>query len=472
MRASSIRVDFCFGKKYNIIVMSQKVRFKLPPAAIVALSFLIAIIIGTALLCLPVSTADGSVDFTVALFTATSAACVTGLQVVSTATYWSGFGQAIILVLIQIGGIGFITIISVFFMFVQKRTSLSQRKLVMQSAGSVEFGGLKKLVKYIVIGTLAFESIGAFSLSFAFVPDFGWGLGIWQAIFTSVSAFCNAGFTLTENSLVGYVADPLVNIVVCILIIVGGVGFFVWSDVVKHGVHFKHYSLHSKLVLVTTGILVFVGWLLFAAFEWNNPATIGDCDVATKLFASLLMSVSPRTAGFNSVEMGGFTGAGSVLTIVYMFIGGSPGSTAGGIKTTTLAVLFSSVVATSKRYAETHVFKRRFEDDAYPQAGVVVMLYVAAVLVSTIAICAIEEAVAVDGAAVGDASQIVFEVVSAVGTVGLSCGITAQLHLASRIILILLMFMGRVGGFTLILVFSNERKPVSISRVYEHVIIG
>lgn len=452
--------------------MAKKMRFKLPPAAIVALSFLIAILIGTALLCIPAATVDGTVDFMSALFTATSATCVTGLQVVSTASYWSGFGQAVILILIQIGGLGFITIISVFILYLKKRTSLSQRKLVMQSAGSVDFGGLKSLVKYISIGTLSFECAGAFLLCFSFVPAEGWGLGIWQAVFTSVSAFCNAGFTLTENSLMDYVSDPLVNIVLCVLIIVGGIGFFVWGDVVKNGYHLKKYSFHSKIVLSTTGILVLVGWALFMAFEWNNPSTIGNLDAGAKVLASLFMSVSPRTAGFNTVETGGLSGAGNILTIVYMFIGGSPGSTAGGIKTTTLAVIVLSAVATSKRYSETHIFKRKFEDDAYPQAGVVIALYFAAIVLSALVICAVEGAVTAEGSAAVSANQVVFEVVSAVGTVGLSCGITAGLHVVSKLILVFLMFIGRVGGFTLILVFSNERKPVSISRVAEHVIIG
>lgn len=449
--------------------MTKRMKFKLPPAAIVALSFLIAIVIGTAMLCIPAAIAEGGVDFMAALFTATSATCVTGLQVV-TMSHWSGFGQAVILVLIQIGGLGFITIISLFFMFVKKRATLSQRKLVMQSAGSVEFGGLKNLVLYITVGTLSFELTGAFLLCFSFVPRVGWGQGVWQSVFTSVSAFCNAGFTLTEDSLIGYVSDPLVNVVVCLLIIIGGIGFFVWGDVVKNRHHIRRYSFHSKIVLTTTGFLVLIGWIAFAVFEWNNPATIGNADAGTKILAALFMSVSPRTAGFNTVEMSGLSGAGHILTIVYMFIGGSPGSTAGGIKTTTLAVLVLSAIATSKRYAETHIFKRRFEDDAHSQAGAVLALYIAAAIICSLIICAVEGGI--HGSAAVDSSFIVFEVVSAVGTVGLSCGITAGLHVVSQLILVLLMYFGRVGGFTFILVFSNERKPVSISRVAEHMIIG
>ncbi|MGN0814722.1 MAG: TrkH family potassium uptake protein [Candidatus Coproplasma sp.] len=450
--------------------MAGKFRFRLPTAAIFALSFLIIILIGTGLLCIPAATNSGKVDFLAAFFTATSATCVTGLAVVPTATHWSYFGQAVILLLIQIGGLGFITIISIFFFYVQKRASLSKRKLVMQSAGSVSLDGIKNLVKYILVGTFICEFIGAFLLCFSFVPAFGWGQGIWQSVFTSVSAFCNAGFTVTDSygqdSLCAFVSDPLVNIVVCLLIIIGGIGFFVWGDIVKHRHKLKSYSLHSKIVLFSTCVLVVAGWILFALFEWNNPQTIGDYDVGTKILASLFLSVTPRTAGFNTVNTAGLSGAGSVLTVIYMFIGGSPGSTAGGVKTTTVAILFFFTVATSKRYFETHVFKRKLEEDALSQAVAIVFLYLAAIMVSALAIAAIE------GASGVNSSDVVFEVVSAVGTVGLSRGITAGLHVASKLILIGLMFFGRVGGYTLILVFSKERSPVTISRVAEHIIVG
>lgn len=450
--------------------MTAKFRFRLPAAAIVALSFLIIILIGTGLLCIPAASNSGEVDFLTALFTATSATCVTGLAVVPTATHWSYFGQAVILLLIQVGGLGFITIISLFIFYVKKRTSLSQRKLVMQSAGSVSLDGIKSLVVYILAGTLAFELLGAFLLCFSFVPAFGWGQGIWQAVFTSVSAFCNAGFTITDSfgqdSLTAFVSDPLVNIVVCLLIIIGGIGFFVWGDVVKHKHKLKSYSLHSKIVFAVTGALIAFGWIAFALFEWNNPDTLGGYDSGTKILASMFLAVTPRTAGFNTINTAGLSNAGSILTTVYMFIGGSPGSTAGGVKTTTIAILFFFSVASSKRYSETHVFRRKLEEDTLSQAVVVVSLYIAAIFVCAMAIAAIEGANGISS------SDVVFEVVSAVGTVGLSKGITAGLHVASKLILILLMFFGRVGGYTLILVFSKERNPVTISRVAEHIIIG
>lgn len=461
---------------YIITVIMLKARkFKLPAAAIVAISFFILIWVGTALLSLPFATRSGHIDFLTSLFTATSASCVTGLAVSGTGSYWSYYGQAVILILIQIGGLGFITIMSLFMLYVKKHTSLSQRKLVMQSAGSVDLASIKGLVKIILLGTLIFEFAGAFILSFAFVPVYGWGEGIWQAVFTSVSAFCNAGFTITDtkegySSLLQFANYPHVILTVSLLIIIGGIGFFVWGDVVRHGIHLKKYSFHSKVVLSTTGVLIILGWALFMAFEWNNPATIGNFGAGTKVMSSLFMSVTPRTAGFAAVDYANMTGAGSALTTVFMLIGGSPGSTAGGIKTTTLAVFVLSMWATSRRYDEIHLYKRRFETDASHQAGAIVCLYVLIAVASTMLICAIE------GSGIGDGAptleQVIFEVVSSIGTVGLSQGITAGLHAVSKVILILLMYFGRVGGFTLVLIFSGEKKPVAISRVADKIIIG
>ncbi|MDE6557924.1 MAG: Trk family potassium uptake protein [Clostridia bacterium] len=462
--------------------MRKAHKFKLPAAAIVAFSFFILICLGTAVLCLPFATKSGKVDFLNALFTATSASCVTGLAVTGMSTYWSYFGQAVILILIQIGGLGFITIMSLFMLYVKKHTSLSQRKLVMQSAGSVDLVSIKGLVKIILIGTLIFEFTGAFCLSFAFVPKYGWGSGIWQAIFTSVSAFCNAGFTLTDAvtkggvsggaSLTDFIGNPLVNIVIMLLIIIGGIGFFVWGDVVHHGIHIKKYSFHSKVVLSTTLGLIVLGWALFMAFEWNNPATIGNKGVGTKILSTLFMAVTPRTAGFATVEYGNMSGAGNALTMALMLIGGSPGSTAGGLKTTTLAVFVLATLATARRENEVHLYNRRFENDASYQAGAIVCLYILVTVLSTLIICGIESSHFNWGAGMPSLTEIAFEVVSAVGTVGLSFGRTGQLHEVSQVLLVLLMFFGRVGGFTLVLIFSGEKKPVAISRVADKIIVG
>ena len=447
----------------------------MPAAAIVALSFFMIICLGTVLLVIPPAARDNKPDFLAALFTATSATCVTGLSIAGTASHWTYYGQVVILLLIQIGGLGFITILSLFLLYVKKHTSLSQRKLVMQSAGSVDLASIKSLVKIILLGTLIFEFAGAFCLSFAFVPVYGWGKGIWQAVFTSVSAFCNAGFTITDMngdvSLCRFLGNPLVNIVVALLIIIGGIGFFVWGDVIHHGINIRKYSFHSKVVLSTTGVLIILSWALFMAFEWNNPATLGDKGTGTKILATFSMAVTPRTAGFNTVDYANMSGAGSALTTVLMLVGGSPGSTAGGLKTTTLAVFVLSMWATSRRYDEIHLYKRRFEGDASHQAGAIVCLYLLAAVASTMVICAIESAHC-GWADVPSLTDISFEVVSAVGTVGLSRGITADLHAVSKIILISLMFFGRVGGFTLVLVFSGEKKPVALSRVPDKIIIG
>ena len=451
--------------------MQKAHKFKLPAAAFVALSFFLLICVGTSLLSLPFATKSGHIDFLTSLFTATSASCVTGLAVSGTGSYWSYYGQAVILILIQIGGLGFITIISLFLLYVKKHTSLSQRKLVMQSAGSVDLASIKGLVKIILLGTLIIEFVGAFILSFAFVPVYGWGEGIWQAVFTSVSAFCNAGFTITDkkagySSLVQFMNYPHVILTVSLLIIIGGIGFFVWGDVVRHGVRLKKYSFHSKVVLSTTGVLIALGWALFMAFEWNNPATIGNYGAGTKIMSSLFMSVTPRTAGFNSVNYADMTGAGNILTTVFMLIGGSPGSTAGGLKTTTLAVFVLSMWATSRRYDEIHLYKRRFEADASHQASAIVCFYLLLAVASAMLVCAIE------GTPADGIGKVVFEVVSAIGTVGLSQGLTVGLHAVSKVILILLMYFGRVGGFTLVLIFSGEKKPVALSRVADKIIIG
>ncbi|MDE6690478.1 MAG: Trk family potassium uptake protein, partial [Clostridia bacterium] len=247
------------------------------------------------------------------------------------------------------------------------------------------------------------------------------------------------------------------------------IGFFVWGDVVHHGIHIKKYSFHSKVVLSTTLGLIILGWALFMAFEWNNPATIGNYGAGSKVMSSLFMAITPRTAGFASVYYENMSGAGNALTMALMLIGGSPGSTAGGLKTTTLAVFILATVATARRENEVHLYNRRFENDASHQAGAIVCIYILVTVLSTIIICAIEGAGISGGVPL---EKIAFEVVSAVGTVGLSQNLTASLHAASKVILILLMFFGRVGGFTLVLIFTGEKKPVSLSRVADKIIVG
>ena len=465
-------------------------RFKFRPIAIVVASFVIVIFAGAGLLCIPAAVRSGEPDFLIALFSATSATCVTGHTVIDPYTYFTGFGQAVMLILIQIGGLGFITIISLFMLYMKKDVTLSDRKLAMQSAGGLKMNGLKELLKYIFIGTFSLEFIGAVLLCVSFIPEYGWGLGIWQAVFTSVSSFCNAGFSLTGAnggySLAGYASDPLFMIVVMALITIGGLGFYVWYDVVKNRFRPSRYSLHTKVVLISTGCILAVAWALFMAFEWNNEGTIGGMNAADKVINSLFFAVTPRTAGHYTVDMNYFTDGSYLLTILLMFVGGSPGSTAGGVKTTTFVVLLMTMIAACRREKQVRIFKRGVEQEDEVNSVTVAMLYVIAIVLSVFIICGVDGGTpyqsdygdwttVVNGAEVPNVvnfKNVLFEVISAISATGLTMGITAELSVLSKVILILLMFFGRVGGYTLILVFSETRRPPAITRLPEHIMIG
>ena len=465
-------------------------RFKFRPIGIVVASFVIVIFAGAGLLCLPFAVRSGEPDFLIALFSATSATCVTGHTVIDPYTYFTGFGQAVMLVLIQIGGLGFITIISLFMLYIKKDVTLSDRKLAMQSAGGLKMAGLKGLLKYIFIGTFSLEFLGAVLLAISFVPDYGWGLGIWQAVFTSVSSFCNAGFSLTgaggDLSLAGYNSDPLFLIVVMALITIGGLGFYVWYDVIKGRFRPSRYSLHTKVVLISTGAILLRAWALFMAFEWNNDGTIGKMNAGDKVLNCLFFAVTPRTAGHYTVDMNYFSDGAYILTNVLMFVGGSPGSTAGGVKTTTFVVLVLTMVAACRRERQVRVFKRGIEGDDVISAVTVTMLYMFAIIISVLIICGVDGGTpyesdygnwttVIAGQEVPNVvnfKNVLFEVISAISATGLTLGITAELSALSQVILILLMFFGRVGGYTLILVFSETRRPPAITRLPEHIMIG
>ena len=457
-------------------------RLKFRPIAIVVSSFVLVIFAGAGLLCLPFAVKSGEPDFLVALFTATSATCVTGHTVVDTYTYFTGFGQAIVLLLIQIGGLGFITIISLFMLYMKKDVTLSDRKLALQSAGGLKMTGLKQLLKYIFIGTFSLEFLGAVLLCISFVPVYGWGLGIWQAVFTSISSFCNAGFSLTGAnggySLAGFASDPLLLIVVMALIAIGGLGFYVWYDVIKNRFRPSRYSLHTKVVLIATGGIIVLAWALFMAFEWNNPGTIGGMNAGDKMLNSLFFAVTPRTAGHYTVDMNYFSDGSYILSNLLMFVGGSPGSTAGGVKTTTFVVLILTMITACRRERQVRVFKRGIEQDDVINAVTVSMLYVIAILLSVFIICGIDggkDYVSDYGetwVAGINFKSVLFEVISAISATGLTMGITAELSVVSQVILILLMFFGRVGGYTLVLVFSETRRPPAITRLPEHIMIG
>ncbi|MGN0379404.1 MAG: TrkH family potassium uptake protein [Butyrivibrio sp.] len=440
---------------------------RLSQTQFIILGFLIIIVVGTFLLMFPISSADGSfTSFADCVFTAVSATCVTGLVVVDTFTHWSVFGQIVILCLIQVGGLGFITIGVMFSMILRRRIGLKTRGLLQESVNTLKIGGIIKLTKKIIKGTLLIEGIGALILGIRFSFDYGPLRGMYYGLFHSVSAFCNAGFDLMGInepycSLTRYVGDPVVNITVMALIIIGGIGFIVWDDITTNKLNFKKYMLQTKVVLVTTAVLVLGGGLLFFATEFNN--TMAGMNPGTRILASLFSSVTARTAGFNTVDTAALTGGSKILTVVLMFIGGSPGSTAGGIKTTTIFVLLINLFSGISTGKGGSVFKRRFEEDAVRKASFVFLLNLLLGLVACFIILAVNNLAFED---------VVFEVFSAIGTVGMSTGITRDLNIVSRVIIMILMFCGRIGSLSFALSFMQNKKSAPVYYPSENISIG
>lgn len=440
---------------------------KISTTRLIALSFFIVILTGTVLLCLPVSSRSGQwTAFTDSLFTATSATCVTGLIVFDTYTHWSLFGQLVILAMIQIGGIGLMTIIIMVFIFLKRKISLHERLILMQSAGTVRVSGMVKLVKRIVSGTLVCEGTGALLLAIRFVPRMGFWQGVYYALFHSVSAFCNAGFDLMGkyeafSSLTAYETDPLVSIVIMLLIVVGGIGFLVWDEIIRYGYHVRNYSLHAKIVLSTTLFLIVAGTLGILYLEYDTG--LSGLSFQDKVLSSAFMSVTTRTAGFNSMDLSSLSEAGSLFSMVLMFIGGSPGSTAGGIKTSTLAVVFFAMISMSKGQKQVTLFKRSLGPEIVKQASVIIIIYLTGILTATVLICHMEPYSLTD---------ILFETISAAATVGLSRGLTPSLGTFSHLILAFLMFAGRIGGLSMMLVFGEEKPQAPVQRPSEPIMIG
>lgn len=442
--------------------MQKKIR--LTPVRLLVLGYLCVIVLGTILLILPISTRKmGSASFMDAFFTTVSASCVTGLVIRDTYTYWSTFGQIVILLLIQTGGIGFMTVVFALMKLGGKKIGLKERTFMQESVSAPAVGGMVKLTTTILIGTLIFEGIGAFVLCFRFVPDFGWGKGIYFSVFTAVSAFCNAGFDLMGgkygkfSSLTAYSGDPIVCLTIPLLIIIGGLGFFVWSDIKDNRLHFRKYSLHTKLVLITSGILILIPTAIIMIAE-------NDLPWKERIFSSFFTAVTPRTAGFNVLPL---SGAGTVksvtlfVTIVLMFIGGSSGSTAGGIKTNTLAVLFLSVLSLLKGKRSVECFGRRLDETNVKNAAQFVTIFLTFIVVGIILICLFEEFNPVWDTSPLTLTDIVFEVVSAIATVGLTTGITPSLTVGSHIVLALLMFLGRAGCMTVMLSWRTPAAPAA-----------
>ena len=431
---------------------------------IILLSFLIAILMGTLLLSLPISSADGKpTPFLDALFTATTSTCVTGLVVTPTVSSWSVFGQVVILILIQIGGLGVITIMSGLMILLHKKMGIGDRLLLQDAFNLNSLSGLVRFVKKVVAGTLIIEGIGALLYMTVFIPEFG-AKGIWISVFTSVSAFCNAGIDIiAENSLCDYALNPIINIVTCALIILGGIGYIVWWDVLrvlkqadkKKVKFFRDLTLHSKIAITATLLLIFVGAALIFAFEHNNPQTIKDYTLLQKVEISLFQSVTTRTAGFATVPQENLTNASSVVCLLLMFIGGSPVGTAGGIKTVTFAVLIASAFASIRNKEDTDLFGRRLTKQAVSKAVAVTCMSFIIMFVSTVLLSAVTDANALD---------IVYETVSATATVGLTRNLTASLDNIGKLIIIITMYLGRVGPITLAVAFKRSKDNQNIVR--------
>ncbi|MCD7788358.1 MAG: TrkH family potassium uptake protein [Firmicutes bacterium] len=416
------------------------------------ISFLTVILIGTLLLMLPIATKAGeTTTLNGALFTSMSAACVTGLVVYDTYSHWTIFGQIVILTEIQIGGLGFITIGIFAMIMLRRKIGLGGRELIHDSLNTLGIKGSVRLVRRIVFGTLLFEGVGAIILACRFIPEMGVKSGIYYGIFHSISAFCNAGFDLMGykepySSFMSYVSDPIVNITVMALIIVGGIGFIVWEDVLIHKHHIRKYRFQSKIVLATTAILLVGGTILFLIAESDN--LFSEMTIGESILAAAFCAVTPRTAGFNTVDVAAFTGGGALLTICLMFIGGSPGSTAGGVKTATIAVIFLQIKSYLLGRRDSTAFGRRFDEGAIKRAGIVVFVNL------TMAICGCLLLLLGQGLPFLD---VLFEVFSAIGTVGMSTGLTRELNTFSQLVIILLMYCGRVGSLSFAMSFTERR---------------
>ena len=438
-------------------------KHRLSSFQIIILGFAGVILLGALLLMLPLSTTAGCVTpFHEALFTATSAVCVTGLVVQDTGSYWSGFGQAVILTLIQIGGLGVVTVAASFALLSGRRISLMQRSTMQDAISAPKVGGIVRLTRFILRGTFLIELIGALAMLPVFCRDYGWH-GIWMAAFHSISAFCNAGFDIlgTNNnlypSLTGYAQNPIINITIMLLIITGGIGFLTWDDICENKLHIHRYRMQSKVILVTTLTLIVLPALFFFFVDFD-ALPLGE-----RVQAALFQSVTPRTAGFNTVDLPAMSGASLGVMILLMLIGGSPGSTAGGMKTTTLAVLLANAAATFRQRDSAKFFGRRVDHSAVRTAATILTMYLALFFGGGVFISVYEKL---------PLSSCLYEAASAVGTVGLTLGITPRLHIPSQMVLIALMYLGRVGGLTLIYAAVSSKKTGNAKLPQEKITIG
>ena len=430
---------------------------------LIILGFASVILLGAIILMLPVSSAEGVITpFNQTLFTSTSAVCVTGLAVLDTGSYWSVFGQVVILLLIQIGGLGVVTVAVSVFMLSGRKISLMQRSTMQNAISAHKVGGIVRLTKFILKGTLFIEMAGALALLPVFYHDFG-RKGIWMAVFHSISAFCNAGFDILGTpanpfpSITAYAGNPIVNVVIMFLIIAGGIGFLTWEDICINKTHFRKYHIQSKIILVTTALLIVLPAVFFFFSDFTHLS------VGKRLLASAFQAVTPRTAGFNTMDISKMTEVSKAMIIILMLVGGSPSSTAGGMKTTTIAVLILNAFATFGREPETEVFGRRFDNTVVKNAATIAILYFFLFFTGGIAISQIEHVAL---------SDCLFETASAVGTAGLTLGITTELGLVSHLILVVLMYLGRVGGLTLIYAAISVKIQSGAKRPLDKITVG
>ena len=453
--------------------MNKKNKISLSTTQIILLSFLITILLGSLLLSLPISTVNKvSVPYIDALFTATTATCVTGLVTLPTATTWSIFGQAVILLLIQIGGLGVITIMSGFMLMLNKRMGIGDRLLIQDAFNLNTMSGLASFVKKILLGTFIIEGVGALLYMLVFVPEFG-ARGIWISVFNSVSAFCNAGIDIIgESSLCNYATNPIINSTTSFLIIIGGIGYIVWWDVqrvVKNKTQrnkriFRHLTLHSKIAITTTLALILSGAFLIFVFEYNNPLTLKGLSLLDKIQVSFFQSITTRTAGFASVAQENLTNASAVSSLILMFIGGSPVGTAGGVKTVTVVVLLCSALSTIKNKSSATVFNRTISVNSIRKAVAVVMTFWVILLSSTILLSVASNASTLD---------IIYETVSATATVGLTRNLTPTLNTLGKAIIIVTMYLGRIGPISLAVALGSRRENQNVvSEPTEEISIG
>ncbi|MBQ1950859.1 MAG: Trk family potassium uptake protein [Clostridia bacterium] len=441
---------------------------RLSNAQVIAFGFLLLILTGTALLCLPAATRSGEpAQLSDALFTATSATCVTGLVVQDTALYWSVFGQAIILTLIQIGGLGFMTIATLLLLLLRQRIGIRNRERMIESISTADTGSILPLTKKIVIGTAAVEGLGAVCLAIRFIPMFGAAKGIWYSVFHAVSGFCNAGFDLMGpisgpySSFTAFADDPLINLTLMALITIGGLGYWVWEDLWKNTFHVRRWRLQTKLVMSITLLLTIGATALFWLLERRALAAY---PIREQILRALFDAVTPRTAGFNTSDISTLTDGSKLLTTVLMFVGGSSGSTAGGIKTTTLAVLVLYAITGMTRRRDTYIFGRRIHANALHRATAVATNNLSLALTATLALCLLHPSLSLP--------DLLLECFSAVGTVGMSTGITRSIHLIGQCLLMFLMYCGRVGSLSFSIALLERRSNPPVTHPVEDIIVG